>query len=96
MKETIPNVIIDYGAILRNLVELRPPEFIGVADLPDCAKRWVYEGMANDYRLVPLYAGTGPYAGRTPFTHLFMGEIRGPDRGTKSVVAVTRRSLLIR
>jgi hypothetical protein len=76
--------------MLRTLVELQPPEFMTLDDLPEAAQRWVYEGLANKYQLLGIRSQHGR------FTDMFLGEVPDPVWGTISVVAVNRRSLVKR
>ena len=76
--------------LLRTLVEHQPPEFMTLDELPEASRRWVYEGLANKYQLLSIRSQFGW------FTDMFLGEVPDPVWGTKSVVAVNRRSLVKR
>lgn len=92
MEQMPKDLKCNYPQTLRTLVELQPPEFMTLDDLPEAARRWVYEGLANKYQLVGLHSNSNQWW----FTDIFLGEVPDPVWGTKSVVAVNRRSLVKR
>jgi hypothetical protein len=65
-------------------------EFITMDELSGRTLRWIYEGLATKRQLMQVHSVHGVY------TNIFMGEIADHVLGTKSVVAVDRRSLVKR
>jgi hypothetical protein len=89
MKSSIPELRTYHLSTLNSMMKHRPPEFMTFDDLPRSSREWIYEGLANERQLLKVRDQFGPY------TDLFMGEIPHRVDGTISVVAVSRRSMLV-